>query len=353
MEALAGVRLDDVLRLAELQKASDVHLYPGALPMLRVDGVLRPSGATVVSALETGHLAAALLDAGQRARFDSQGDVTVVRRQPHVRAHVYRCSAGTAIALRRFHGEIPAIESLRVPPAVVRLCELTHGLVLVAGPTGSGKSTLLAAMIDRINRTHARHLLTLEDPVEFVHASKRSLICHREVGLDVPSFAAGVYGALRSDPDVLLIGELRDAQTIEAAITAAETGHLVLATIHTGDAVQTVDRVIGSFEGHMQEQVRISLSQTLAAAICTRLVPLEGGGRRACVEVLIATDAVRNVIREAKPHLMRNVIATSRHAGMQTLEHALDDLVAAGEISIETARAAAARPSDLREAALR
>jgi twitching motility protein PilT len=207
----------------------------------------------------------------------------------------------------------------------------------------------MAATVDRINRTQARHVMTIEDPIEYEHRSNRSIINQRELGRDVQACAQAVYGALRSDPDVILIGEMRDPQTMHAALTAAETGHLVLTTLHTGDAAQTVDRIVGSFEGDKQEQIRIQLAQTLVGVVCMRLLQRAGGrGRRCAAEVLVASDAVRNIIRDGKSHQLRNVISTSRQTGMQTLEAHLSDLLARREISLEHARLVTERPDELR-----
>jgi twitching motility protein PilT len=212
----------------------------------------------------------------------------------------------------------------------------------------------LAALLDRINRTHAKHIVTIEDPVEYLHASLKCIVSQREVGRDSGSFAEAVHGALRSDPDVILLGEMRDAVTMHAAVTAAETGHLVFATLHTADAAQAVDRIIGMFGGEMQEQIRIQLAQTLAAVVCLRLVPRSSGAGRCCAaELLLGTDAARALIRDGKTHQLRALMETSRAMGMQTLESHLGELASIGEIAVEDARAACVRPSELRTAAVR
>jgi twitching motility protein PilT len=206
-------------------------------------------------------------------------------------------------------------------------------------------------MVDRINRTQSKHIVTIEDPIEYRHRPERSIVTQRQVNRDVDSYAGAVYGALRSDPDVILVGEMRDSETMHAALTAAETGHLVLTTLHTGDAPQTIDRIVGAFNGNIQEQMRIQLAQTLVGVVCMRLVPRAyGQGRRAAVEVLVANDAVRTLIRDAKSHQLRNVISTNRQSGMQTLEMHLTDLVARREISLEAARAVANQPHEVRPA---
>jgi twitching motility protein PilT len=221
--------------------------------------------------------------------------------------------------------------------------------VLFTGPTGSGKTTALAALVDRMNRSSERVILTVEDPVEYVHAPRRSLVAHCEVGSDVADYAEALRSFMRADPDVMLIGEMRDRLTMEAALTAAETGHLVLSTLHTNDAAQTIDRIVDAFGGDAHAQVRAQLAATLVAVVSLRLVRARTGGRIAACEVLVATDAVRALVRDGKTHQLRNVIATGRSAGMQTLEAHLSDLVVHGAIDLATARAASMRPSDIRD----
>lgn len=350
--ALAPVRLSEVLRVARLRNASDVHLCAGVAPVLRVDGALESQQTLVPTGEEVGAVTASLLDERARELLISRGDATVTRQVEEVgsiRVHAYRTSEGTCLAIRLLAASIPSVESLHLPPVVGTFADKPHGLVIFAGPTGSGKSTALAAMIDRINRTQARHVLTIEDPIEYEHVSNRSIINQRELHRDVPSYSDAVHGALRSDPDVILVGEMRDPSTMHAALTAAETGHLVFTTLHTGDAAQTVDRIVGVFEGDKQEQIRVQLAQTLIGVVCMRLLPRASGqGRRSALEVLVANDAVRNVIRDGKTHQIRNIISTSRQIGMQTLESHLSDLVARREIALESARLATERPDELR-----
>jgi twitching motility protein PilT len=299
-------------------------------------------------------IAHTLLDDKAHQQFARIGDVTgtwYARGTGALRVHAYRTECGMTLAIRFLAKSIPTVESLHLPPVVASFVESVAGLLIVAGPAGSGKSTTLAGLIGHINRTQSKHIITIEDPIEYRHESSHSIVSQREVGRDVPSFVAGLYGALRSDPDIIVVGEMRDPATMHAALTAAETGHLVLATLHTGDAPQTVDRIIGVFTDGMQEQIRITLAQTLLGVVCMRLVLHAGGtGRRAAVEVLTATDAVRNLIRDGKTHQLRNVLSTSRQSGMQTLESHLCDLIADGEITIEGARRATARVDDLRAA---
>lgn len=341
---LARARLSELLRTARMQNASDIHLEANTAPVLRIDGRLERLSIPAFEPESFEALRALVFESGE-----VRDDMTVMwRHEGCMRAHAFAGLSGPAIALRLLPAHVPHFEDLDLPQAAASLTERSNGLVLVTGPTGSGKSTLLAALIDRINRTQARHIITLEDPVEYRHESQKSLVRQREVGRDVRSFADGVYSALRADPDVLLIGELRSPETMSAALWAAETGHLVLATLHTRDAAQAVERIVGSFEGAMQAQIRASLSQSLAGVVAVRLVPLRTGGRRACAEIMIATDAVRNLIRESRTHLIRNAIATSRHAGMQTLESHLNALLSQDLIGAADAAAAAQVPAELR-----
>jgi len=350
--SLAGVRVGEVLRVARLRNASDVHLCGAMAPMLRIDGELERQQTLEPSAEEVAAITESLLDREASQTLNSDGDVTVALSVPDVgavRVHAYRTANGTSVAIRLLARDIPALDALQLPPAIGELCEKPYGLVIFAGPTGSGKSTALAACIDRINELQCRHVVTIEDPIEYRHRSKRSLITQRQVRTDVPTYADAVYGALRSDPDVMLIGEMRNAGTMHAALTAAETGHLVFTTLHTGDSAQTIDRIVGSFDGAKQQQIRLQLAQTLVGIVCMRLLRRgSGAGRRAALEILVANDAVRNLIRDGKTHQVRNVISTSRHAGMQTLEGHLSDLVARGEIALSTARAVTERPDEVR-----
>ena len=352
-DLLVRMRLAELLRLARSKNASDLHIAPEVTPVLRIDGCLERFGATV-SAHECALIADDLLNERAREQLAQLGDTTVTHRNPELgsfRIHVYRTSAGLCFGIRVLAVSIPTLESLHLPNAVTAFAQRQSGLILFAGPTGSGKSTALAALIERINRSDARHIITIEDPIEYEHESHKSVVSQREVGRDARSFASALAGALRSDPDVLLVGELRDVETMGAALTAAETGHLVFGTLHTGDCSQTIDRIIDAFPSAAQTQVRVQLSQTLLAVVCLRLIPrLGGAGRRAAGEVLIANDAVRNLIRDQKTHQIRNVIATGRQSGMQTLESHLSELVMRREISLQVAQAVTDRPSDVRVA---
>jgi twitching motility protein PilT len=266
------------------------------------------------------------------------------------RLHAFKTMRGLRLAFRFLAAEIPTLEALDLPAVITTLAARTSGLIVFTGPTGSGKTTALAALIDRINRTSERVIVTVEDPVEYFHAPLRSVIAHCEIGSDVPDYAAAIRSFMRADPDVILVGEMRDRATMEAVLSAAETGHLVLSTLHTIDAAQTIDRMIDAFASDAQCQIRTQLASTLLAVVSLRLVPLRNGdGRTASAEILIGTDAVRAMIRDGKTHQLRNAIATGRAAGMRTLETSLSDLVVRGTISLEVARLAATRPAEVRD----
>jgi twitching motility protein PilT len=256
------------------------------------------------------------------------------------------------VVVRLLADAVPQLDGLGLPAAIGSFAGAPLGLVLFTGPAGSGKTTALAALIDAINRSFERNIITIEDPIEYIHSPQRSMITHCEIGRDVAGYAEALRGILRADPDVILVGELRDRETIAAALTAAETGQLVFATLHTNDAAQTIDRIVDVFAGAAQNQIRSQLAAVLLAVVGLRLVPrASGSGRRAAAEILIATDGVRSMIREGKTHQLRNAIVTGRGAGMQTLESHLTELVARREITLQAARAVSSRPHDIRDPA--
>lgn len=314
MKSILEIRLGDALHTALARGASDIHISPGHPIAIRSHGELMYLGSDILTAADTLEMARHYLNEEMLSHIDTIGDGTVtVASDPRalLRVHGYKSMGGIALAVRLLQTSIPTLESLHLPLAVRSLVERQRGLVIFAGPTGSGKSTSLAALIASMNERSARRIITIEDPIEYRHNRGKSLISQREIGRDVPSFPEAVIGALRADPDVIMIGEMRERETMRAAITAAETGHLVLTTLHTGDAVQTVDRIIDAFGGQEQAQVRAQLAASLVAVVCQRLVPrLRSSGRRVAAEVLIATDAVRNTIREARTHQLRNLILT-------------------------------------------
>ena len=338
----ASIRLADVAALARARNASDVHLTEGMPPILRVDGNLEKTAHAPVDARELRDLARALLSEDGIGRLDAEGDVTGTYADSSagcMRVHVYASGRVPAIALRLLHRNIPSLQALDVPPAVAGLAREQHGILIFAGPTGSGKSTSMAAFVDCINESSARRILTVEDPIEYRHDSRRSLVTQREVGRDTPSFSAAVRGGLRADPDVMVIGEMRDSATIAGALAAAQTGHFVISTLHTASAPQSVDRIVNAFTDDLRYDVRAQLANTLVAVVCQRL--LRRGtprGRRAAFEVLIATDAVRALIRDAKSHQLKNVMLTGSRYGMQTLEQHVELLLREREIDPVEAR---------------
>ncbi|GAC1659442.1 MAG: type IV pilus twitching motility protein PilT [Vulcanimicrobiaceae bacterium] len=350
-DQLVPMRLAELLRSARDKNASDVHIGAEFPAVLRVDGRLEPFG-NPGTRRQSELIARELLNDKALARLEAAGDVTIAHRNAGLgsfRVHAYRTAPGISFAIRLLPLAIPTLESLHLPSAVSEFEGRRHGLIVFAGPTGSGKTTALAAVLGRINRTEAKHIITIEDPIEYEHASEKSLVSQREVGRDARGFAAALSSALRADPDIVFVGEMRDSNTMRAALGAAQTGHLVFTTLHTGDAAQTIDRIIDAFPANAQGQVRVQLSTTLAGVVCLRLVRRTNApGRRAAAEVLLATEAVRNLIREQKTHQIRNAIATGRNAGMQTLESHLSELVMRREISLQEARAAANRPGEVR-----
>ncbi len=336
--------------------ASDLIVTAGSAPRMRVDGRL-----TVVPGTErldgdkaTDIIMAMLTDdhrteLRQRKEIDLSFGWTVQRAR--FRANVFFQQGQVAMALRVIPSKIPSFEDLGLPQVLAEFCALPQGMVLVTGPTGSGKSTTLAAMIDRVNETRPCHILTIEDPVEYVHDHKLALVNQRQVGVDTDSFDRALRAALREDPDVILVGEMRDTETIQFALTAAETGHLVFATMHTNDASQAVDRVIDVFPVDRQAQIRVQLAACLNGVVSQRLVPRIGGGMVAAHEVLINGPAIRNVIREGKTHQLRSLIQQGAREGMATLEKALSELVASRTVSYEDATARASQPKDVKLAA--
>ncbi|TFD55450.1 type IV pilus twitching motility protein PilT [Cryobacterium frigoriphilum] len=320
--------------------ASDLHVTVGAPPSIRIDGALAPiDGATkwlrdrVTSALFS------ILTPAQREEFERELelDFAFTASDARFRVNYYLQRNSVGGAFRLIPREIKQLEALGVPDTVARFAQLPRGLVLVTGPTGSGKSTTLAALIDLVNRTRADHIVTVEDPIEFLHNHQKSLVNQREVGHDTHSFAAALKHVLRQDPDVILIGELRDLETISVALTAAETGHLVFATLHTQDAAQTIDRVIDVFAPHQQSQVRSQLAATLQGVICQTLVKKVGGGRVVATEVLVTTPAVSNLIREGKTYQIASAMQAGKALGMHTMDQHLAELVNAGQITREAA----------------
>jgi twitching motility protein PilT len=333
--------------------ASDLHVTVGSPPMIRVRGELRAlDGYPPLTSKDTRDLIYAILSNDQRKRLEQEWQVDFsysVPAQGRFRVNAYMQRASIGAAFRLIPDEIKTIEQLGLPAAVHEFVKKPRGFVLVTGPTGSGKSTSLAAMIDEINRTRKEHILTIEDPIEFLHRHKSCVVNQREIGNDAQSFALGLKAALRQDPDVILVGEMRNLETISTALTAAETGHLVFATLHTQDTAQTIDRIIDVFSPHQQQQVRVQLSVALQGIITQQLLPTaDGSGRVACSEVLSITPAVRNLIREGKTHQIHSVLQTSAAQGMQSMDAALATLVRSGKITRELAEQRSTTPEELR-----
>jgi twitching motility protein PilT len=333
------------------QGGSDLLLSGGSAPRIRVDGKLRPlEGAPVLTGDQIDEIAHPLLTSGQIEIFKEMLDVDFAFSwgdRARIRGSIFTQRGQTALALRVIPARIPTFDDLGLPPAATWVSQQPRGFVLVTGPTGSGKSTTLAAIVDKINETRAAHILTIEDPVEYVHNHKMSAVSQREIGLDSPSFDRALRSALREDPDVLLIGEMRDIDSIQIALTMAETGHLVFATLHTNDAPQAIDRIIDVFPAWRQEQTKVQLASSLSAIIAQRLIPKIGGGMVAAYEVLIATSPVRNLIREGRSNQLANVMFTNTKEMMMTLESSLATLIADGVIAYEDAMSVSAHPKEL------
>lgn len=336
------MRIEILLEEVIKKKASDLHLQVGLAPMLRVDGSLSAvAGAPVLTEEQVESLVFAVLDDEQKQILlkDKEFDFSFAFGDlGRFRVNAFHERGNIAAALRLIPNEILTTEQLGLPKVVQKFAEYPRGLVLVTGPTGSGKSTTLAALVDKINSERSTHIVTIEDPIEFTHKSKKSVIVQREVHYDTYSFSAALRSSLRQDPDVVLIGEMRDLETIAAAITIAETGHLVFATLHTNSAAQSVDRMIDVFPPHQQPQIRAQLSNILVSICAQRLVPTIGGGRVAAAEILVATPAVRNIIREGKSHQLDAVIQTGAEHGMQSMDKTLVSLIHAGSITYDEAR---------------
>lgn len=329
-----------ILRAALNDKASDVHFTVGLPPVFRINGQLIPrQDMDVLQPEDTARLAREIMDEGRFQRLGEEGEIDFAYSLAGIgrfRVNAYKQRGSIAMAIRLINSVIPDIQSLGLPQVILELTNKPHGLVLVTGPTGSGKSTTLAAMIDYINRHRSCHIITLEDPVEYLHKHGKSIINQREVGSDTESFAKALRAAMRQDPDVILVGEMRDLDTIATAITAAETGHLVLATLHTSSAAQTIDRIIDVFPSYQQQQIRIQLAETVQGIVSQLLLQrTDGQGRVPAVEVMIATGAIRNLIREGKTHQILSAIQTGGKYGMQTMDAALRLLYQQGIISRE------------------
>jgi twitching motility protein PilT len=349
-----GEAIFALLETARSRRASDLHVEPGQGAALRVFTKVERVAGKGPSREEVAAFIERTVDRLSRARLDKLGISDAVyadERVGAIRIHASRGKAGPRLAIRMLARSIPELDSLGLPEIVQSFTTIRSGLILIAGPTGSGKSTTAASMLDRINATAERHIVTFEDPVEYQHRWLRSVFTQYEIGRDVPSYADGVRGALRADPDVLFIGELRGIETVTACLQAAETGHAVFAALHTpSEAAQAANRLIGLFPSGEQESARMRLADALRALIGLRLLPLrDGSGLRAACEIMVSQEAVRRLIRDGNMHQLRSTIASSRASGMQTLESNLSELVANGEVDVAEARAASLYPEEIRE----
>jgi twitching motility protein PilT len=343
--------LEALLRATVDSGASDLHLTVGRPATARRDGVLVSfENVAVLTAEEVDRMVFSLLDERKLAELHEDRQVDFSFGLPGIgrfRANAFRQRGNLALALRVVPFRVRTLEELGAPAACTTLLNKPYGIVLVVGPTGSGKSTTLAAMIDRINDTKPVHILTIEDPVEYLHHHKMAMVNQREVGTDVGTFNDGLRSALREDPDVVLLGEMRDLDSIQISLSLAETGHLVFATLHTNDAAQALDRIIDVFPAERRDQIQIMLAGALQGVISQRLMPAIGGGRVAAYEVMVANEAIRNLVREGKSRQMRNMISTGAGEGMQTIEMDLARLVAAGLITMETAMEGSQYPKEV------
>lgn len=331
--------------------ASDLHLVAGTPPVVRIDGtLLAVPGEEVLNNERIVQLIDEVVSAEQKQLLNANKELDFsfsLANQARFRVNAYFQKGTMAASFRLIPMKIPTVDELSLPKICHQFATLKQGFILVTGPTGSGKSTTLAAILDEINKTRGVHIVTIEDPVEYVYASARAIVSQREVHNDTHSWNVALRSILREDPDVVLIGEMRDFETISAALTIAETGHLVFATLHTNSASQTIDRIVDVFPETQQAQARLQLSANLEAVFSQRLIPRKSGGRSVAYEIMLATSAVRTAIRESRTHMLDNIIITSADYGMMTLENSLANLVKTGEVDLETAQAYANRPADV------
>lgn len=338
---MSQVRIHEMLTFAVQHKASDIHLGAGEIPSVRIDGEVRRLDLEPLTADDARRMAYSIMNEKQKSRFETDFEVDFsigLQGLARFRVNVFTHARGVGLVLRQIPNRVMTLEELSAPPVFHQIASHRKGLVLVTGPTGSGKSTSLAAIIDHINKTRAEHILTIEDPIEFVHTPHKCLINQREIGSHTRSFSVALRSALREDPDVILVGEMRDLETVSLALTAAETGHLVFGTLHTNSAPETIDRIIDAYPHEQQAQVRTMLSTSLAAVVTQTLIRKERGpGRVAAHEVMICTNAIRNLIRENKLHQIPSIMQASKNDGMQLMANAVKDLADKGVISRQRA----------------
>lgn len=350
--SLEEIHVDDLLREMVERGCSDLHVCVGIPPVLRVDGELSPMNYEKFTPIIIQRMLYDILSDEQIQRFEETWELDFsysLQSLSRFRVNIFKDKGFHAAAFRLIPMKIPTVKELGLPSVIEGIARYPRGLVLVTGPTGSGKSTTLASMINQINCESSKHIITIEDPIEYLHQHKMSVINQREVGQDTKEFANALRASLREDPDVILVGEMRDLETMSNAIRAAETGHLVFATLHTNSAAQTVDRIVDSFPPSQQEQVRLMLSNSIQAVLCQQLMPRAGMPGRVCaLEIMIATPAIRNLIREAKSHQMTSIIQTSSSFGMMTMDQSLRDLYLKGVITFEDASMRAMNPEDFK-----
>jgi twitching motility protein PilT len=347
--SLDELHLDDLLRETVQAGGSDLHLTAGSAPIIRVDGRLIRLDYPEIDSRSVQRFIYDVLTGDQIRTFETTKELDFgygVKDVGRFRVNVYRQRGCIGVALRAIPTEIPTLQQLKLPPMLRDLALRHSGLVLVTGPTGNGKTTTLAAMIGIINSERDVHVVTIEDPIEYLHKHKRSMVNQRELGFDTDSFHNALRAVLREDPDVILVGEMRDLETIQSALTLAETGHLVFATLHTRNAPQTIDRIVDVFPPHQQDQIKVQLSNSLEAVLAQQLVPMIGGGRICAVEIMTGTSAVRNLIREGKTHQIGSLIETSAQFGMQTMDSVLAKLYRNGQVSLEETRKRAIDPEN-------
>jgi twitching motility protein PilT len=346
------VSLRELLEIMVKRNASDLHITVGTPPMLRVDGKLVKIDLDVLMPEDTKKLAYSVMNDKQRHKFEENSELDLsfgVEQLSRFRCNIFMQRGNVAMALRQIPHRVKTFEELGVPPHIASLAELPRGLVLVTGPTGSGKSTTLAALIDKINREQHKHIITVEDPIEYLHRHQNCIVNQREVHSDTLSFSASLKYALRQDPDVILIGEMRDLETMEAALTISETGHLAFATLHTNSAAEAINRIVDVFPTNQQEQVRVQLSFVLQAIVTQQLIPKINGGRVLAMEILVATPAIRAVVRDDKIHQIYSLIQAGQKYGMKTMNMALNELYGARKITLADALAHSMSPAELEE----
>lgn len=337
-QSLDGVHLDDILRKSVEQKASDIHITVGLPPMMRVDGEVIPHAYQMLKGMDTRRLMFEILTDDQVQKFETSHELDFsysVRECGRFRVNVYMQRGVVSAAIRAIPTKIPSFGELGLPEIIRDICDRTSGLILVTGPTGSGKSTTIATMINDINEIRSGHIITIEDPIEYLHQHKKCMVNQRELHSDTYSFHNALRAVLREDPDIILVGELRDLETIEAALTLAETGHLVFGTLHTRNAPSTIDRIVDVFPSDQQDQIRVLLGNTIEGVISQQLLPKIGGGRIAAQEIMLGSPGVKNLIREGKTHQMYSIIETGRGQGMQTMDSALCNLYRQGICTYE------------------